>query len=161
MRVWAPTCGIEWWARAGIGRVESGHGTFDGAEVRPDGTLTKRIIGIPLTGSNGTTFIGDSDGGLIDGDPIVDRAAGPMQFIPQTWARWGGDGNADDVRDIHNIYDAAAGAAAYLCASGPLIDDAGLNRAYFSYNHSLDYVANVLAGAKRYGASVVIPPVGS
>lgn len=160
MRLLAPTCGIQWWALAGIGRVESGHGTFGGAEVRPDGTLTKRIIGIPLTGGNGTAFIGDSDGGLIDGDPIVDRAAGPMQFIPQTWARWGGDGNADDLRDIQNIYDSAAGAAAYLCASGPLLDDAGLNRAYFSYNHSLDYVANVAAGAKRYAADVVIPPVG-
>lgn len=156
MRFLQPACGIAWWALAGIGRVESGHGTHAGAAVRPDGSLTKPIIGIPLTGSGGTARIGDSDGGLIDGDAVLDRAAGPMQFIPQTWARWGGDGNGDGVRDIQNLYDATVGAAAYLCASGPLTDDAGLSRAYFSYNHSLAYVANVLAGAKRYALEVEI-----
>ncbi len=159
MRVFAPTCGIPWWALAGIGRVESGHGTHAGSEVRADGSLTKPIIGIPLTGFGGTAAIPDSDGGLIDLDPLVDRAAGPMQFIPQTWARWGLDGNGDGVRDIQNVYDAALGAAAYLCASGPLTDDAGLQRAYFSYNHSLEYVANVLDGAKAYALRVEIPPV--
>ncbi|WCO65057.1 lytic murein transglycosylase [Iamia majanohamensis] len=156
MRLFAPTCGIPWWALAGIGRVESGHGTHAGAEVRADGSLTKRIIGIPLTGFGGTAAIGDSDGGLVDGDPTVDRAAGPMQFIPTTWVRWGRDGDGNGTRDIQNIYDAALAAAAYLCASGPLTDDAGLQRAYFSYNHSLEYVADVLDGAKRYALQVQI-----
>lgn len=156
MRLFAPTCGIQWWALAGIGRVESGHGTHAGAEVRADGTLTKRIIGIPLTGVGGTAAIGDSDGGLVDGDPTVDRAAGPMQFIPTTWVRWGRDGDGDGTRDIQNVYDAALAAATYLCASGPLTDDGGLQRAYFSYNHSLEYVADVLDGAKRYALRVQI-----
>jgi membrane-bound lytic murein transglycosylase B len=159
MTVLAPGCGIPWWALAGIGKIESRHGTYAGSEVRPDGSLTKPIIGIPLTGGGGTAAIGDSDGGLVDGDPTVDRAAGPMQFIPQTWARWGRDGDGNDKVEIQNIYDAAAGAAAYLCASGPMVDDAGLSRGYFSYNHSLAYVDSVLAQAKGYALSVVIPPL--
>lgn len=158
MTLEAPGCGIPWWALAGIGKIESRHGTYAGSEVRPDGSLTKPIIGIALTGANGTAAIGDSDGGLIDGDPSVDRAAGPMQFIPQTWARWGRDGDGNGAIEIQNLYDAAAAAAAYLCASGPMTDDAGLQRGYFSYNHSLVYVASVLDQAKGYAASVAIPP---
>ncbi len=159
MRFLDPGCGIEWWALAGIGRVESGHGTHGGAEVRADGSLTRKIIGIPLTGANGTAAIGDSDGGLIDGDPTVDRAAGPMQFIPTTWVRWGRDGDGDGDVEIQNLYDAAAGAAAYLCASGPMTDLAGLQRGYFSYNHSTQYVYDVLSGAIRYGDEVRIEGV--
>jgi membrane-bound lytic murein transglycosylase B len=152
-----PGCGVPWWGLAGIGKVESRHGTYGGAEVRPDGSLTRPIIGIPLTGFGGTAAIGDSDGGAVDGDPTVDRAAGLMQFIPQTWRAWGRDGDANGQIEIQNIYDAAAGAAAYLCASGPLADDTGLSRGYFSYNHSLDYVASVLAEAKGYAAAVTLP----
>ncbi|HYI61013.1 MAG TPA: lytic murein transglycosylase [Acidimicrobiales bacterium] len=160
MSLLSPGCGVPWWGLAGIGKVESRHGTYGGSEVRADGSLTKPIIGIPLTGFGGTAAIGDSDGGVVDGDPTVDRAAGPMQFIPQTWASWGRDGDGNDRIEIQNIYDAAAGAAAYLCASGALADDAGLSRGYFSYNHSLEYVASVLAQAKGYAASVVVPAGG-
>ncbi|QYG95525.1 lytic transglycosylase domain-containing protein [Iamia sp. SCSIO 61187] len=165
MSLLAPGCGISWWALAGIGKVESGHGTYGGAEVRADGSLTKPIIGIPLTGSGGTAAIGDSDGGLIDGDPTVDRAAGPMQFIPQTWVAHGVDGDQDGEVRIQDIDDAAASAAAYLCAAaGSMTDVAGLQRGYFSYNHSGEYVASVLGHAIRYGNAVEIegaplPPV--
>ncbi len=159
-RLIAPGCGIEWWALAGIGKIESRHGTYGGAEVRADGSLTKPIIGIPLTGSGGTAAIGDSDGGLIDGDPTVDRAAGPMQFIPQTWQAYGVDGNQDGVVEIQNIYDAAASAARYLCAAaGSMTDVAGLQRGYFAYNRSSAYVASVLAQAVRYGNAVELDGV--
>lgn len=160
MAVLDPACGIPWWALAGIGKVESRHGTFGGSQVRADGSLTRPIIGIPLTGGAGTAHIPDSDGGLLDGDPTYDRAAGPMQFIPQTWARWGRDGDGDGDVDPQHLHDAAAGAASYLCASGPLRDDAGLRRAYFSYNHSDLYVLAVLGEAHRYGASVEVPGSG-
>lgn len=159
MALEAPECGIPWWALAGIGRIESRHGTHGGAEVRADGSLTRPIIGIPLNGTNDTAVIWDSDGGLIDGDPLVDRAAGPMQFIPTTWARWGRDGDGDGDREIQNLYDAAAAAAAYLCASGPMTDDAGLARGYFSYNHSAAYVLNVLDQAHGYRDAIDVPPV--
>ncbi len=160
MRLLAPGCGIQWWALAGIGKIESGHGTYAGSEVRADGSLTKPIIGIPLTGANGTAAIGDSDGGLIDGDPGVDRAAGPMQFIPQTWRAYGVDGDQNGRIEIQNIYDAAAGAARYLCAAaGSMADVAGLQRGYFAYNHSAAYVSSVLAQAVRYGNAVPIKGV--
>lgn len=152
----APTCGLRWWALAGIGHIESGHGTFGGAEVRPDGGLNQPIIGVPLTGVGDLATIGDTDGGLIDGDRIFDRAAGPMQFIPSTWVRWARDGNGDGRREIQNVYDATAAAAAYLCAGGPMDTDAGLQQGYFSYNHSLPYVATVLERARRYAAAVPI-----
>lgn len=44
-------CGLPWWALAGIGLVESRHGTFGGARVRADGSLTRPIVGVPLTGA--------------------------------------------------------------------------------------------------------------
>lgn len=160
MRILAPGCGIQWWAMAGIGKIESRHGTYGGSEVRADGSLTKPIIGIPLTGSNGTASIGDSDGGLIDGDPTVDRAAGPMQFIPQTWQAYGVDGDQNGTIEIQNLYDAAASAARYLCAAaGSMTDVAGLQRGYFAYNHSAAYVSSVLTQAVRYGNAVVIEGV--
>lgn len=140
-----PSCGVRWWALAGISRVEGRHGTFGGASIEPTGDLTRPIIGIPLPA------IGETDGGLLDGDPTVDHAVGPMQFIPSTWASHGRDGNGDGRADPQNMYDATASAAAYLCHSGPGLDgDAGLRRAFFSYNHSHSYVEQVLSHARHY-----------
>ena len=146
-----PSCGIEWELLAGIGRVESRHGTFGGTRLTAEGETEERIIGIPLNGGNNTAVITDTDGGELDGDTTHDRAVGPMQFIPSTWARWALDGDGDDEADPHNIYDTALTAAAYLCASGPGLDtDAGRSRAVFSYNHSQAYVAQVSSYADGY-----------
>ncbi|MBA2497734.1 MAG: lytic murein transglycosylase [Acidimicrobiia bacterium] len=145
-----PGCGVPWWALAGISRIEGRHGTFGGSEVDAAGNTTVRIIGIPLDGTNNTALITDSDGGTLDGDPVFDRAVGPMQFIPTTWARWGRDGDGNGVVDPHNLYDAAAAAAAYLCAAGPLTDDAGMIRAFLSYNQSQPYADTVLAQSRLY-----------
>lgn len=154
-----PTCGVQWWAVAGIARVEGHHGTFGGAALDPMGDATKRIIGIPLDGTNETQVITDSDGGALDGDPVYDRAVGPMQFIPQTWARFASDGNGDEVASPFNLYDAALASARYLCrASRGLDADPGLRAAYFSYNHSEAYVALVLAFARRYETALELPP---
>jgi hypothetical protein len=147
----APECGITWWALAGIGRTESHHGSSGGAEVRADGTLTKPILGIPLDGSGETASITVEGGG-------PDRAQGPMQFITSTWKKWALDGNGDGIADVQNTYDAAAAAAAYLCAGGPMRTDDDLRRGYFSYNHSRSYVETVLERAHGYADEIELPP---
>jgi hypothetical protein len=146
----APGCGVTWWHLAGVGRVESNHGRFGGRALQADGTSSSPIVGVALDGQiilgngEGVALIPDSDGGAIDGDPVYDRAVGPMQFIPSTWARWGTDGNGDGVVDPQNVYDAAAAAARYLCAvSGDLRSEEGTRRALFGYNRSPAYVQQV------------------
>lgn len=146
-----PSCGLEWQLLAGIGRVESRHGSFGGTRLTPAGLTADRIIGIALTGGGGTALIGDTDGGTLDGDTTFDRAVGPMQFIPSTWERWARDGDGDGSADPHNLYDAALSAGAYLCASGPGLDtSAGRERALFSYNRSAAYGVSVASFADGY-----------
>jgi membrane-bound lytic murein transglycosylase B len=147
-----PACGITWWALAGITRVESRHGTAGGSTLLYNGDTSQRIIGVPLDGTNNTALIPDTDGGALDGDPVYDHAVGPMQFIPSTWRRWATDGNGDGVADPNNIYDAAATAARYLCASGPMQSDDDMTRGFLRYNDSAAYAATVLGFAKDYAA---------
>ena len=74
--------------------------------------------------------ITDTDGGRFDGDPDFDRAVGPVQFIPSTWATLGRDGNDDGVADPNNIYDGALSAATLLCnQGGSMADPAARTRA--------------------------------
>ncbi|MFN8038173.1 MAG: lytic transglycosylase domain-containing protein [Acidimicrobiales bacterium] len=169
LAVTQPECGIHWTALAGIGRTESRHGTFNDSRVDADGHISPPIYGIALDGSGGTAAIGDSDLGLLDGDPNVDRAVGPMQFIPTTWVKFAKDGNRDGTIDPQNIYDAALTAGVYLCRQGPGLDtDEGLRRAFRSYNNDGSYVELVLSRAHTYdeftvpsvpGAPLVPPPL--
>jgi membrane-bound lytic murein transglycosylase B len=146
-----PSCALEWWGLAGISRVEGRHGTYGRSHLDALGVADPPIIGIALNGERATRVISDSDGGKYDHDPVYDRAVGPMQFIPSTWRRYAADGDGDGKSDPHNMYDATLAAATYLCrASGALTTDEGLKRAYFSYNHSEAYVANVLSWARLY-----------
>jgi membrane-bound lytic murein transglycosylase B len=156
-----PSCGVQWWALAGISKVEGRHGTFGGSSLDRYGNTTRRIIGIPLDGNNNTAVISDTDGGALDGDPVHDRAVGPMQFIPSTWRRFASDGNGNGSADPHNLYDASLAAARYLCrASGGLTGDGGLRVAYLAYNRSTAYVEQVLTYSRMYERSVQIPLVG-
>jgi hypothetical protein len=153
-----PGCGLRWTLLAAIGRVESDHGRFGGAQLREDGYGTKPIRGIPLDGRPNVALIRDTDNGELDGDTTYDRAVGPMQFIPSTWSSVGQDGNDDGRRDPDNIFDAAQGAGAYLCA-----DDANLNntagraRAVRRYNNADEYVRVVLSLATMYETGRVEP----
>jgi membrane-bound lytic murein transglycosylase B len=149
-----PSCGLSWPLLAAIGRVESDHGRFAGAVLHTDGRSTPRVIGIALTGQ-GTARITDTDGGRLDGDRTYDRAVGPMQFIPSTWAGYRADGNGDGIADPFNIFDAAAAAAHYLCAAGgDLTTLAGQLRAVHAYNDSDAYVALVLQLERVYARGV-------
>ncbi|GAA1903132.1 lytic murein transglycosylase [Lapillicoccus jejuensis] len=145
-----PSCHLPWWLLAGIGRIESGHAS--GGRVTADGTTRGRILGPRLDGSwAGTSVILDSDGGALDGDPSYDRAVGPMQFLPGTWRSWGRDGNGDGVADPNNVFDAALGAGAYLCAGGrDLATDAGIASAVLSYNYSQSYLRSVVTWGLAY-----------
>jgi hypothetical protein len=160
----SPDCGIDWSLLAGIGRVESNHGRFGGATLNPDGTSTPQIKGPPLNGGQ-FAFIRDTDGGLFDGDSSVDRAVGPMQFIPSTWRAYGVDADGNGMADAFNINDAALGAAHYLCvAGGNLRTDPGQRRAVMAYNHSDSYVNEVLALAHAYATGIPVadlPLVGN
>jgi hypothetical protein len=146
-----PGCQLTWITLAGIGWVESQHGSFGGSALRPDGTLTGPIIGVPLDGGPGVRAIRDTDGGRLDGDTTWDRAVGPMQFIPSTWTRWAVDANGSGRADPQHIDDAALAAARYLCASGrDLTEGDAWVAAVRSYNRSDAYVLSVLDAANRY-----------
>jgi hypothetical protein len=155
------SCHLGWTLLAGIGRVESDHGQFGGAQLLADGLSTIPVIGPPLNGK-GTALIRDTDNGRLDGDRTFDRAVGPMQFIPSTWAVWASDGDHDGRANPFDIDDASLAAARYLCAAGgDLAPHAGQVRAVLAYNHSMAYVRLVLAYAALYAGlnPGVIPPL--
>lgn len=152
-----PDCGLGWNTLAGIGQVESQHGEYRDAQVEPDGRVAPAIIGIPLDGSPGLAEIPDTDGGLLDGDTEWDRAVGPMQFIPATWALYAQDGSRNGESSPHQYDDAALTAAVYLCESGEdLTSDEGWVDAVVAYNQSVEYVNDVAAHAQEF-----VTPEGS
>jgi membrane-bound lytic murein transglycosylase B len=158
-----PGCGIDWALLAGIGREESDHGRFAGAVLHSDGVSTPAIIGPALDGVHWDYIPAPGNGLALDGDAKFAHALGPMQFIPSTWAIYGTDANGDGKADIFNINDAALGAARYLCAAGGnLGTHGGQVRAVLAYNHSDQYLAQVLALADAYrrGVSISGIPVG-
>jgi membrane-bound lytic murein transglycosylase B len=150
-----PECGIGWSTLAGIGAVESRHGSYGGARMDGMGRALPPIIGIALDGGPDVAAIADTDNGALDGDPNVDRAVGPMQFIPETWRRWGVDADGDGVADPNDLNDAALTAARYLCSRDPHMTTAqGWHTALFSYNRSDVYAKHVLQYAANYAAGL-------
>jgi Transglycosylase SLT domain len=147
----AASCGLSWTLLAAIGRVESDHGRYAGAQLRADGTSSPRIRGVALDGHGALARIRDTDAGQLDGDPVWDRAVGPMQFLPSTWSVVGVDADGDGARSPDDIDDAALAAAVFLCAApGSLDTDRGRRAAVFRYNPSSSYVASVLALERAY-----------
>ncbi|KOX20779.1 lytic transglycosylase domain-containing protein [Nocardiopsis sp. NRRL B-16309] len=145
-----PSCRLSWPTLAGIGYVETKHGTHGGGEIGSDGLTTIDIIGIPLDGTNNTRAIPDTDGGRYDDDTEWDRAVGPMQFIPSTWERWGTSLEGGDP-DPRSIDDAALSAGRYLCGGGRDLTSArDWESAILTYNSSRTYLDDVLAYAHAY-----------
>ncbi|MEU4134498.1 lytic transglycosylase domain-containing protein [Streptomyces wuyuanensis] len=154
-----PGCRLRWEVLAGIGQVESGHAR-DGA-LAADGTTLNPILGPPLNG-DGFESVHDTDGGRLDRDTRWDRAVGPMQFIPASWATWASDGNHDGRTDPHNVHDATLAAGRYLCAgSSDLSDARQLRAAILTYNRSEAYADTVLSWITRYSDPVAAAPPSS
>lgn len=151
----SPQCKLPWFLLAGIGRIESNHAS--NGSVDQYGTTINPIAGPVLDGSlAGNAVIKDTDGGRLDGDPVHDRAMGPMQFIPSTWAAWGSDANGDGKADPNNVFDATYSAGRYLCAGVTDIMAEGTRvSAILRYNRSMEYVVNVLTWASAYATGVM------
>ncbi|WP_329144232.1 lytic transglycosylase domain-containing protein [Streptomyces niveus] len=143
-----PGCNLPWQLLAAIGKVESGQAR--GGRVDDNGTTFTPILG-PVLNGVGFANISDTDNGAYDGDKTHDRAVGPMQFIPSTWATWGQDANGDGRKDPNNIFDAALAAGRYLCANNrDLSLKSNLDQAILSYNRSREYLATVLSWLEYY-----------
>jgi hypothetical protein len=155
LRTEAPSCSMGWSTLAGIGWVESHHGSIHGSILGLDGRAEPPIVGPALDGTGGFAAI-PSDPLLEEwhGDPTWDHAVGPLQFISSTWDRWRSDGDGDGAMDPNDLDDAAYAAARYLCHDGhDLATGEGWAEAVFSYNHDDAYVAAVYAAASGYAAS--------
>jgi hypothetical protein len=155
-----PKCrGIRWPVLAGIAKVESNHAI--GRNIAAGGDIRPKIYGVLLNGSGAggnTTSFPDTDGGRWDGTAQSERAVGPFQFLPSTWDSVGKDASGDKTADPHNADDAALGAALYLCGEGrDLTKRSQLKAAIFQYNHSNEYVANVLGWIDQYTAAAKDP----
>lgn len=152
-----PDCGVDWALLASVGRSESNHAR--GGFVDADGTTRERITGPVLNGGPGVAAIRDTDGGVLDGDTTWDRAVGPMQFVPDTWRKYGADGNGDGRADPNNIHDATVTAGRYLCAGGTDLRNGGeLRAALHRYNDSRSYVETVIRWAQAYRDGVLPIP---
>ncbi|QCX82268.1 Peptidoglycan endopeptidase RipA precursor (plasmid) [Streptomyces sp. YIM 121038] len=156
-----PACrGMSWPVLAGIAKVESDHAS--GRTIASNGDIRPRILGVLLDGSGAggnTTVFPDTDNGRWEGTARGERAVGPFQFLPSTWASTGRDGNGDNKRDPHNAFDAALGAAVYLCGRGrDLTKPSQLRAAIFQYNRSSTYVANVSGWISQYRAAARSAP---
>jgi len=129
-----PGCGIQWEFIAAFGRIETDHGRLNGSNIGSDGIDRPALLGPPLDGSEPGVI-----GALSDSSGRAVRAAGPLQFIPDTWQRWGHG-------DMQSIDAAAATAARYLCADGhDLATGDGRWSAALSYNDVDWYATDVVA----------------
>jgi len=137
------SCHVTWPYLAAFGRIESDHGRFNGSMLLSSGVATPAIYGPALPS------IKDKNG-----KPV--RAAGPMQFIPSTWALWG-------TGSPQSINNATMAAATYLCAGGRDMATAqGRHDGAFSYNHAEWYATDIEALYQAYlhNRALTAYPVG-
>jgi membrane-bound lytic murein transglycosylase B len=154
-----PGCHLSWNTLAGIGWVESQHGTLGGRTLLADGRPSSPIIGPALDGAGGVAAIHSTPtSSAWHDDAVWEHAVGPLQFLPSTWSRWGADGDDNGTADPRDLDDAALAAARYLCADDhDLATDGGWNAAVHSYNHDDGYVARVADAADTYAARTLGP----
>ena len=83
-------------------------------------------------------------------------AQGLMQFMPDTFAAYGVDGDGDGATRITSDADSVFSAANYLTKSGVTKGEKGVRAALFAYNHATWYVNDVLHYAHAYGGGTVL-----
>lgn len=148
-----PDCHLGWNTLAGIGWVESHHGTIGDRTLADDGTSSSLILGPALDGGEFAAIRSTPQSREWHGDATWEHAVGPLQFLASTWSRWGADGDGDGTADPRDLDDAALAAGRYLCADAhDLASDSGWTRAVHSYNHDMTYVGNVASAANTYAA---------
>jgi hypothetical protein len=143
-------CQLRWTLVAAVGQVVSGHGSTGDSELGKHGVVRPKLTGDALRGRDGKR-VPDSDAGRLDGDGRFDRAVGPMQLSPATWAVVGVDSDGDGRRNPHDIDDAALAVSVLLCSGK---DDmrrrAGRIEAVRRVNDGKQFVESVLAVARTY-----------
>jgi hypothetical protein len=147
-----PSCRLSWTTIAAIAKVETSHGSHNGAVLGVDGAVQPPIFGLPLDGKGGRQEIRDTDQGTVDSDTTYDRAVGPLQFIPSTWLAFKVDADNNLVADPNDIDDASLTAATYLCQGGRDMSKADAWwDAILSYNAVRPYAQKVFEAANDYG----------
>lgn len=126
--------GLDWTLLAAVGAVETRHGQSGASQADPaSGEVLPWIFGPALDGHNGTAAmsIGPWVGWWGLTGPWT-QAVGPMQFLPATFEAHAIDIDADGTANPHDIDDATATAAAYICqtAGGHVDGPAEVARIY-------------------------------
>lgn len=137
----ADAYGIPWTLLAAHHRVETRFSTMDPllSPVGAEGHL--QFMPCTFVGWSHPTCSGLGKGEIEDQekmDPAVIRQYGG----------YGTDGDGDGIADPYNLTDALYSAANYLAKNGAA--DGDLERAIFNYNHSEEYVEDVLFFYNKY-----------
>lgn len=144
--------GLDWTLLAAVGGVETNHGQFAGAAVDTDtGEATPWTFGPALNGTNHTAPlpIGPWTGWWGLAGPWQ-QAVGPMQFLPGTFAAHAVDADGDGTTNPHDVDDAVATTAAYLCsAAGDHLDGPDEIARIYNPGDAANYAAQLTAEQDR------------
>ncbi|WP_203339879.1 lytic transglycosylase domain-containing protein [Planococcus beijingensis] len=131
----AEAYGIPWTLLAAHHRIETRFSTMDPllSPVGAEGHL--QFMPCTFVGWRHPTCSGKGQGEISEEDKTN------LEVIAY-YGGYGVDGNGDGIADPYNLTDALYSAANYLSLNGAA--DGDLERAIFQYNHSEEYVADVL-----------------